>query len=238
MTRVQTDRDASIALNNAEWCAAVWRSHGLLVEQAHGMWFTTSTPPPLYPNVVTVDPSEAPEAQARFVVELARCPRRFAVKDSFNRLPLDARHFTRMFQASWVWRGASPPPSSSSSRWVRVTEPHDLDQWAGAWRRGDDSLADVFRPRLLADPRAIFMGQVDPTGSFVGGAVGYEAAGLLGLTNIFGSSEGLLAAVLDQRPGAQLCGYERGAALEAAQLQGFQRLGSLSVWSRQASTTS
>jgi hypothetical protein len=36
---MQDVRNKVAALNNAEWCAAVWRSHGLPVEQAHGMWF-------------------------------------------------------------------------------------------------------------------------------------------------------------------------------------------------------
>ena len=30
-------RNAAAALNNAEWCAAVWRSHGLPVEQKLGL---------------------------------------------------------------------------------------------------------------------------------------------------------------------------------------------------------
>src|SRR5262245_31790970 len=48
---------AMAALNNAEWCAAVWRSHGLPVEQAHGMWFCPYPTPQYYPNVVTVEVS-------------------------------------------------------------------------------------------------------------------------------------------------------------------------------------
>jgi hypothetical protein len=58
------DRNKMAALNNAEWCAAVWRSHGLPVEQAYGMWFCPRPTPQYYPNVVTVDAEAEPTKQA------------------------------------------------------------------------------------------------------------------------------------------------------------------------------
>src|SRR5262249_61118468 len=58
------------ALNNAEWCAAVWRSHGLPVEQAHGMWFCHYPTPQYYPNVVTVDPGAEPTKQVGSLLSL------------------------------------------------------------------------------------------------------------------------------------------------------------------------
>jgi hypothetical protein len=48
-------RDEAAALNNARWCAAVWRSHGLRVEQALGLWICERETPQYYPNVVSVD---------------------------------------------------------------------------------------------------------------------------------------------------------------------------------------
>jgi hypothetical protein len=47
---MQDDRNKVVALNNAEWCAAVWRSHGLPVEQAHGMWFCPYPTPNIIPT--------------------------------------------------------------------------------------------------------------------------------------------------------------------------------------------
>src|SRR5215470_17181367 len=66
---MQDDRNKVAALNNAEWCAAVWRSHGLPVEQAHGMWFCPYPTPQYYPNVVTVDAGAEPTKQAGLIAE-------------------------------------------------------------------------------------------------------------------------------------------------------------------------
>jgi hypothetical protein len=53
--RLPDERDEVAARNNAEWCAAIWRSHDLPVEQACGLWFCSRPTPQYYPNVVTVE---------------------------------------------------------------------------------------------------------------------------------------------------------------------------------------
>jgi hypothetical protein len=65
-------RDETAALSNAEWCAAVWRSHGLSVEQARGLWVCAHQTPRYYPNVVTVDLEVDPSIQAKFIADLLR----------------------------------------------------------------------------------------------------------------------------------------------------------------------
>lgn len=40
------------AVNNAEWCASVWRSHGLKIEQSEGLWFCRSETPRFYPPLL------------------------------------------------------------------------------------------------------------------------------------------------------------------------------------------
>jgi hypothetical protein len=105
---MQDDRNKVAVLNNAEWCAAVWRSHGLPVEQAHGMWFCPYPTPQYYPNVVTVDAGAEPAQQAGLIAELARDDALdLRVKDSFSCLDLSFAGFQTLFDARWLCRRQS-----------------------------------------------------------------------------------------------------------------------------------
>ena len=63
-------RAQTAARNNAEWCAAVWRSHELPVERSHGMWFCPRATPQYYPNAVTVDINAEPASRLRTSLRL------------------------------------------------------------------------------------------------------------------------------------------------------------------------
>jgi len=232
MAEMDNDRDAIAAVNNAEWCGAVWKSHGLPVEQAHGMWFTKSPTPPFYPNAVTVDPVACTSTQAAFIVALAAGLTDFSVKDSFARLPLESSGFRLLFTARWLWRDYTNHVEvrGHTTRWRRLTTGCDLEEWELAWQ-GDEVLhSGVFRPELLGDPRAIVMAGTDASGAIKAGGVAYEAAGALGITNIFGDAEGFLEALLPHTSTKQVVCYERGEVLRSAQQRHFETLGPLNVW--------
>lgn len=234
MAQTHKDRDGIAAANNAAWCAAVWRSHGLPVEQAHGMWFTRGAAPPLYPNVVTVDPSADPLEQAALISALAADLEDFSVKDSFACLPLEGAGFGRLFEARWFWRDRHPQADirPDAVRWKRVESHDELEDWERAWRGVETAHAGIFRPALLADPRAIVMAGVDRSGVITAGGVGYEAADALGVTNIFGDAAGFLSALLPYGSTSRVVCYERGQDLRSAQQRRFEALGPLSVWAR------
>lgn len=232
MAEMDNDRDAIAAVNNAEWCGAVWKSHGLLVEQAHGMWFTRSLTPPFYPNAVTVDPVANTSTQAAFIVALAAGLTDFSVKDSFARLPLEGSGFRLLFTAHWLWRDYTNHVEARrhATRWRRVTAGCDLEEWELAWQGDEVAHSRVFRPELLGDPRAVVMAGTDASGAIKAGGVAYEAADALGITNIFGDAEGFLEALLPHASTKQVVRYERGEALRSAQQRRFETLGPLNVW--------
>ena len=234
MAEMDNDRDAIAAVNNAEWCGAVWRSHGLSVEQAHGMWFTRLPTPPFYPNAVTVDPVADPSTQAAFVLTLAAGLTDFSVKDSFARLPLEGSGFRLLFTARWLWRDFTNHVEACghATRWRRVTAGCDLEEWELAWRGDEVAHSGVFRPELLGDPRAIVIAGTDASGAIKAGGVAYETADALGITNIFGDEEGFLEALLSHTSAKQVVCYERGEALRSAQQRHFKILGPLNVWTR------
>jgi hypothetical protein len=108
-----TRRDQAAAANNAARCAAVWRAHGLPVEQQQGLLFCPIETPRFYPNVVSLDETHSTHAQVDLIAKLSRnitCD--FSVKDSFNSLPLNDIGFEPLFESSWLWQD---PHSSESS---------------------------------------------------------------------------------------------------------------------------
>jgi hypothetical protein len=222
-------RLTAAVVNNADWCAAIWRLHGLSVDDAEGLRCCTGAVPQFYPNVVTLD-SRADRAAA--VIRCAAGAPSFSVKDSFARLDLHSAGFVRLFDAVWLWRDPVPWPDAAGLRWQRIADPTLLAAWERAWRGAGEALPHLFRDGLLADRQAIILGGFDGAGAIRAGGIAYEAAGVLGVTNIFGSRAAFLAALAKERPDIAVVGYETGPDLDAAVAAGFERLGPLRIWQR------
>ena len=223
-------RHAIAARNNAEWCAAVWKAHGLPIEQRHGMWLCAEETPQFYPNVVTVDPEADPATQAGLIGELARRSTfEFSVKDSFARLPLADAGLNPLFSATWLWlEPGGAPPLRDDVRW-RLIEAPDLKRWEQAWRGDDTAQARTFPDELLDDAQAHVIGGFDAQDGIVAGGIAYEAAGVTGLTNVFGSHGQVMAALASLLPPGPIVAYEAGD-LAPAQRRGFDPVGPLTVW--------
>ena len=227
-------RDEVTALNNAEWCAAVWRSHGLPVETAHGLWFCPRSTPQYYPNVVTVDRGADPVEQARFIIELWRGAPDLdlSVKDSFACLELSGAGLKPLFDARWLWRDPSsgPPVDDGVLDWRKIEDEPGLAEWERAWRGGEVNAERIFRSHLLQGPQASVLAGCDAAGDIRAGGVAYEAAGVLGVTNVFGSRRRFLSALGVLAPGMPVVAYEAGEDLTSAGRNGFETLGPLRVW--------
>jgi hypothetical protein len=227
------ERDEVAALNNAEWCAAVWRSHGLTVEQACGLWFCPHRTPPYYPNVVTVERAANTAEQTAFIAELGRVrpDLKLGVKDSFACLNLRMAGLTPLFDARWLWRDEDAAVAAVDGlQWRRVEDERGLADWERAWRAGANSDQRIFLPELLSDRRAVFLGGFDTAGIVLAGGIVYAAADALGLTNVFGSRVQLMSALASLLPRQLVVGYESGDDLRAAEMSGFEVLGPLRVW--------
>ena len=229
-------RDEIAALNNAEWCAAIWRSHGLPVETAQGLWFCPSPTPRYYPNVVTVDPLADPAGQVRFITDLWRGAPDLdlSVKDSFARLELSSAGLRPLFDARWLWRDATSAAAEDDGllAWRRISDGEGLARWERAWRGDDLEPERIFRPRLLQSEHTAVLAGFDAAGDMRAGGVAYDAAGVLGVTNIFGSRKRFLRALGALELGGPVVTYEAGEDLAAAQRNGFALLGPLRVWVR------
>lgn len=224
-------RDAIAARNNAEWCAAVWKAHGLTVGQRHGLWFCAEETPQFYPNVVTVDPAADPDLQVAFIRSLVeRSDFEFSVKDSFASLPLATAGLTPLFSATWLWlEPGDPPPLQEGTSWRRI-DAAELMRWERAWRGDEEADGRVFPDRLLDDDQVHVIGGFDSQGQIVAGAIAYRTADAIGLTNVFGSQGQVIAALTSLLPPAPVVAYQPGEDLSQARRRGFLPLGPLTVW--------
>lgn len=235
MARAQGLLRAAVA-NNARWCDAVCRSHGYPGEFTPRMWLSPQHDLPFYPNAITLSP-QATVADAQAGRDRGR---NYAVKDSFARLDLHSEGLAPLFEADWIAWDPGPaeptgPPPVPDPSWKTVNSGAELAEWEAAWA-GDDDVAGLFRPDLLADPDCAILGCYQD-GKLAGGAIAYTAAQVTGISNVFktglaGDALWLtaVAAVAALRPGLPVVGYERGRDLAAAQQAGGRVIGPLRVW--------
>ncbi|MEV3991091.1 hypothetical protein AB0J57_19500 [Streptomyces sp. NPDC049837] len=220
------------ARNNAEWCDALCRAHGLGAGTFGGRaWTHPRRTPPYYPDAVTL----APEASAEQVLDgIDRSAPGCSVKDSFAALDLTGHGFEPLFDAQWIHRPADAPapPLAGAAPWEPVRTAAGLAAWETAWSGG--APMDLFRPALLTDPATTVLAGRAPDGRIVAGAVVSHSAdpGVVGVSNVFGADPwpGCLAAVTRLWPGTPAVGYEHGDDLTAALHHGFTATGTLRVW--------
>ncbi|MFF1380966.1 hypothetical protein [Streptomyces sp. NPDC058308] len=224
---------AAAARNNADWCDAVCRSHGVAGAIEGGLWASARRTPPLYPDAVTLSPDVAPgDVPGRIDVTSPGA----SVKDSFGVLDLSAVGFEVLFEAQWIHRPATEPAPRRAGGWEPVGGVDRLLAWEAAWSGAGES-AGLFRPALL-DDGAVFLASA-ATGPVTAGAIAYPGADVVGISNLFAADDDLdaawrscLAATDRLWPGVPVVGYEGGDDLAAAVRQGFTPVGPLRVWLR------
>ncbi|MFF4319863.1 hypothetical protein [Streptomyces sp. NPDC001568] len=221
------------ARNNADWCDAVSRAHGVPTTFTPAAWSGAVRTPALYPDAVSLTPVATPaEVLAGVDTASPGC----SVKDGFAALDLAPAGFEVLFEAWWIHRPAGPAPSrpSAGPRWSRVCGPGELADWAAAWGGGEPS--GPFRPELLRPDVAFLAGRAG--GRIVAGAVLNVGGGVVGVSNLFApdpaGTDSAWAAALDAAaelwPGLPVVGYEHGEDLDAAVRAGFAPIGPLRVW--------
>ncbi|MFB9233943.1 hypothetical protein ACFFWC_00080 [Plantactinospora siamensis] len=216
---------ALAARNNAEWCAAVCRTHDLDGAYAADAWTVARRSPSFYPDAVTLRPAAGPDLLTRIDAGAGA-----SVKDSFAALDLAGAGFTVLFDAEWLHRAPGGPAAVVRRPAVPVTTPAALAGWAAAHGGGD-----VFRPGLLADPTVTLLAMYDAEGAVAGGAAVNRTGPVAGVSNVFAvtaTPDEVWAAVLDRFPDVPLVGYESGADLAPPLRLGFRTVGPLRVWLR------
>jgi len=242
------------ARDNAEWCEAVSRSHGVRSRFTPDAWLAATRTPDFYPDAVTLRSS----AGRTILRELDLAPG-CSVKDSFAALDLADDGFAVTLDARWIFRAPDPEPSRSTQAvpgrpgepgasdaktrspqaaldgivWS-VLEPEALGEWSAL-----HSGVGTFRPSLLAEPGVVLL-RADVAGTLVAGAVLSHTGAVVGISNVVSTPgtaddalwRGLTEQVSGRFPGLAMVGYESGADLIAPIDAGFTELGDLRVWVR------
>ncbi|MEU5714642.1 hypothetical protein AB0G71_02430 [Streptomyces sp. NPDC020403] len=221
------------ARNNAEWCAAMSRSHGVEGEFGPQTWAAPSRTPLYHPDAVTLAPGADGTALA---ARIDTTRPGASVKDSFADLDLTAAGFRLLFDAQWIHRPASAPSTPPGLSWTVADDPDALRAWALAWDDGEGN-ADLFRPDLLHDPATFVLAGRTADGRVAAGAVASRSRRVVGVSNVFargGDVDLAWPVVLDALhtlfPALPVVGYEQGDDLAAAVRHGFEPLGPLRVW--------
>ena len=220
-------RAVAAARNNAEWCDAVCRAHGITTNFDPHVWVALRRSPPMYPDAVTLTEYASAGDVLRRVDGSSGC----SIKDSFGSLDFAHDGFGLLFDAEWIHREPSRRRADDSLSWSVVRTPDDLVAWGAAHGGGE-----VFGPVLLDDPAVnIFMAR-DGHGVSAG-VIGYRSGSVIGVSNLFTTTAdidqawaGAIAAISSHVPDLPLVGYEDGASLQAARRAGFVSVGPLRVW--------
>jgi hypothetical protein len=211
------------------------RSHGVDSELGSQAWTAASRTPLFYPDAVTL----APNVDANVLLaQIDTGTPGASVKDSFADLDLTRDGFDVLFEAQWIHRpaGADLPRGAPDLRWDVARSPEALRDWALAWDGGSGN-ADLFRPELLDDPATFILVGRSADGRVVAGAVASRSDRVVGISNLFASTDGagaawpgVLHSVAGLCPGLPLVGYEREEDLASAINQGFEPIGPLRIW--------
>jgi hypothetical protein len=218
------------ARNNAEWCDAFSRTHGIAGRFQAAFWSSPVRTPPYYPDAVTLRPNIAVEHLLSAIDVGEGC----SVKDSFARLDLGAAAFRPLFRAEWVarqpvkGRRAAPP-------WSVLTTEAQLRGWEASWGEVPGA-SGFFRPALLKDETIAVLAGYE-SDRIVAGAIANRSATVIGLSNVFDTAGDLDFAWAAGATAAAtlwgdlpIVGYDSGDELDAAHDAGFESIGELVVW--------
>ena len=232
---IARDRAArAAARNNAEWCDALCRAHGIPGRFDRGAWVAPRRTPRYYPDAVTLDPAAVAESILGRIDTSPGC----SIKDSFANLDLGPFGFEVVHEAEWIYRQPPATPTSGSPdvTWLPIETADELEAWERAWDVDGDS-DHLFRPALLRDPSIEFLGG-HVGNSIVAGAIANRTGqDLIGLSNVFTTTgdldfawNGSLAYLDRAAAGLAILGYESGGALSIALRRGFHSVGRLRIW--------
>ena len=140
------------------------------------------------------------------------------MKDSFARLDLSAVGLEPLFDAHWfaLRVSSNPPAKNSSLAWRRIVDAAGIEAWERAWRGADPNPQRIFLPELLSNPCACVLAGFDGRETIRAGGIAYEAAGVTGVTNIFGPRAMFVKALAARKAPTEIVCYERGPDLAAA----------------------
>ena len=219
------------AQNNAEWCHAFCRTHGVVGRFDAALWSSPVRPPPFYPDAVAL----LPELRVEQVLARIDGGEGCGVKDSFASLDLGAAGFQPLFHAEWLVRTPAEDRQAFPRHWSAIGSEAELRDWEDSWGEvpGGSSFFRSGPSRRLGESRCLPARSGDRVAA---GAIANRSATVVGLSNVFDVDGDLesawkagaatAAALWGDMP---IVGYDSGDSLDAAHVAGFESVGELVV---------
>lgn len=230
------DRIALAARNNALWCDAVCRSHGISGTLDPVAWSSPTRTPPLYPDAVTL----AARTSEDHILLRIDASDGASVKDSWASLDLASVGFSPVIAGQWVWRRPeAPEPAPADGRaWRTIGSAEEMRRWTQAWAADPDEVG-ILAPAILDESDVHVLAAAEGDDDFAAGCIVNVTGEVAGLTNVFSADEdqartwrGAVAAAAAVAPGLSVVAWESSDGVELARSAGFEVIGPLTVWIR------
>lgn len=216
--------------NNADWCDAVARAHGLRPKTLGGLWYCAQPMPIFFPNIMTLSPGSF--NAATFNDLMSTQISRWCIRDSFADSQRNPHPFQQLFTAHWYFCESQTEVREPSrlEPLHQVQSEEELTQWIDSWGRSVD---DEIRlpPEILDEGRArfVWLGENHPAQC---GASLFFSQNVIGLTHLFGDPadcQRLVRTIQLNYPDRQIVGYGDQALLTLLKPFGFRTLSSMAV---------
>jgi hypothetical protein len=224
------------ALNNAQWCDIVCRTHKTPGEFLENIWINQQEVPAFYPNLVTIKPL-SDESINDITETLKKIPlKTYAIKDSFNELQADEIGCKSLFEAEWItYSQKELAPASAIDNWTIIKNDEELKNWEYAWNHNQSTDKRIFLPNILSVKDVFFLAKYKSNQIIAGGIVNISHD-VVGLSNVFTqevNNDNIWSEVSffikEKISPLPIVGYERDEALALALEAGFKTIGKLKV---------
>lgn len=224
------------ARNNAEWCDIVCRTHKIPGEFLENVWINQKEVPAFYPNAVIIKPLSH-KTLNDIIQTLKKIPlETYAIKDSFNELPIDKMECKILFEADWITHFQGElTHSNTTGNWTIIKDAQELKNWEYTWNNNQPPDKRIFLPSILSEKGVFFLAKYNSNQIVAGGIVNI-AHDIVGLSNVF--TQELLTNkvwyeisifIKEKISTLPVVGYERDKALVLAHEAGYKTIGKLKV---------
>lgn len=224
------------AQNNAQWCDIVCRTHKIPGEFLENIWINQHEVPAFYPNAVITKPLSN-KTFNEIIETLKKIPlETYAIKDSFNELPIDKMECKILFEADWITDVQGElTHSNATGNWTIINDDLELKNWEYAWNNNQPSDNRTFLPNILSVKEIFFLAKYKSNQIVAGGIVNISHD-VAGLSNVF-TQESLenniwheISIFIKEKISTlPIVGYERDKALVQALEAGYKTIGKLKV---------
>ena len=233
--------------NNIDLYDAVFTGLGVPFFDMPDIWYSLEDGPPLYSNIITKTREWRPDETFESINHRFESERwkSWSIKDSFSVLDLVPFGFEKLFEAKWIYleKDLLRAREEQSGLVYQIAKSEsDLTDWRIGWEKGETVTSNsIFGNGLLQNPDLFFIAGIIDV-EIVCGCLVNRSDHVLGISNFFSEGtcleywNGITKFVFKEIGKQDIVGYESDSGvLTDISTLGFQSIGNLSIWKKDAS---